>query len=57
MHSTGFSHVAIVPTGASTIYVGGQNSVNETGALIGEGEIAVQVSQALDNAETALASA
>lgn len=57
VHSLAFSHVAIVPAGASTIYVGGQNSVDETGALIGDGEIAVQVSLALDNAETALAAA
>lgn len=57
VHSRAFSHVAIVPAGANTIYVGGQNSVDETGALIGDGEIAVQVSRALDNAETALAAA
>ena len=57
VHSRAFSHVTIVPAGASTIYVGGQNSVDETGALIGDGEIAVQVSRALDNAETALAAA
>ena len=38
--SPAFSHVAIVPPGATTIYVGGQNAVDGGGALIGEGDVA-----------------
>ncbi|ABM09104.1 MULTISPECIES: RidA family protein [Micrococcaceae] len=52
--SPAFSHVAVVPPGATTIYVGGQNAVDAQGALIGEGDAAVQSARALDNAKTAL---
>ena len=56
-HSPAFSHVAVIPPGASIILVGGQNPVHESSALIGEADIAVQVTRAVDNAETALATA
>ena len=55
--SPAFSHVAIVPPGATTIYVGGQNAVEADGALVGEGDVAVQSARALENAKTALAAA
>ncbi|MBE4720365.1 RidA family protein [Pseudarthrobacter sp. AB1] len=55
--SPAFSHVAIVPPGATTIYVGGQNAVDPNGALVGEGDVAVQSVRALENARTALAAA
>ena len=32
--SPAFSHVAVVPPGATTIYVGGQNGVDATGAVV-----------------------
>jgi enamine deaminase RidA (YjgF/YER057c/UK114 family) len=54
--SPAFSHVAIVPPGASTVYVGGQNGVDETGAVVSP-EIGEQASAALDNAQVALAAA
>lgn len=55
--SPAFSHVAIAPPGATTIYVGGQNAVDANGALVGEGDVAVQSVCALENARTALAAA
>lgn len=55
VHSPAFSHVAIVPAGATTIYVGGQNSVAANGSLVGEGDVAAQSARALENAKTALA--
>lgn len=55
--SPAFSHVAIVPPGATTIYVGGQNAVDADGALVGPGDVAVQSARALQNAKTALAAA
>ncbi|MGR0162179.1 RidA family protein [Paenarthrobacter nitroguajacolicus] len=55
--SPAFSHVAVVPPGATTIYVGGQNSVDASGALVGEGDAAVQSARALDNAKIALEAA
>lgn len=55
--SPAFSHVAIVPPGATTIYLGGQNAVDETGQLIGREDAAVQAAKALGNAKLALAAA
>lgn len=55
--SPAFSHVAIVPPGATTIYVGGQNAVDPNGLIVGEGDVAVQSARALANAKTALAAA
>lgn len=55
--SPAFSHVAIVPPGATTIYLGGQNAVDEAGQLIGREDAAVQAAKALGNAKLALAAA
>jgi enamine deaminase RidA (YjgF/YER057c/UK114 family) len=57
VHSPAFSHVAVVPPDATTIYVGGQNSVAADGSLVGEGDVAAQSARALENAKTALAAA
>ncbi|MGY3127669.1 enamine deaminase RidA (YjgF/YER057c/UK114 family) [Agrococcus sp. UYP33] len=54
VRSPAFSHVAIVPPGATTIYVGGQNGVDETGALVSD-DAAAQSARAVDNAALALA--
>ncbi len=55
--SPAFSHVAIVPPGATMIYVGGQNAVDDTGELVGAGDVAVQAQRALGNVRTALRAA
>jgi enamine deaminase RidA (YjgF/YER057c/UK114 family) len=52
--SPAFSHVAVVPPGATTIYVGGQNAVDANGALVGANDVAAQAVRALANAITAL---
>ena len=52
--SPAFSHVAVVPPGASTIYVGGQNGVDDTGAVVSD-DVAEQSRRAVENVETALA--
>ncbi|HEY5222748.1 MAG TPA: RidA family protein [Microbacteriaceae bacterium] len=57
VHSPAFSHVAVVPAGATTIYVGGQNSVAADGSLVGEGDVAAQSTRALENVRIALAAA
>jgi enamine deaminase RidA (YjgF/YER057c/UK114 family) len=54
--SPAFSHVAIVPAGATTIYVGGQNGVDATGTIVSD-DVAAQSSRAIDNASIALAAA
>ncbi|MFD7024801.1 RidA family protein [Promicromonospora sukumoe] len=55
--SPAFSHVAVVPPGATTIYVGGQNAVDSDGALVGGDDVAEQSRRAVQNAGTALAAA
>jgi enamine deaminase RidA (YjgF/YER057c/UK114 family) len=57
VRSPAFSHVAVVPPGATTIYVGGQNAVDADGALIGVDDVAAQSSRALANAKIALEAA
>jgi enamine deaminase RidA (YjgF/YER057c/UK114 family) len=54
--SPAFSHVAIVPAGATTIYVGGQNGVDATGSVVST-HVAEQSSRAVDNARIALEAA
>ena len=54
--SPAFSHVAVVPPGATTIYLGGQNGVDETGAVV-SADAAEQSVRAIDNATVALAAA
>jgi len=54
--SPAFSHVAVVPAGATTIYVGGQNGVDETGAVVAP-DIVAQSVRAVENAAAALAAA
>ena len=54
--SPAFSHVAIVPAGATTIYVGGQNGVDETGSVVSS-DIAEQATRTIDNASIALEAA
>ncbi|WP_370618030.1 RidA family protein [Mumia sp. Pv 4-285] len=56
VQSPAFSHVAVIPPGATTILVGGQNGVDESGTIVSD-EPAAQVTRALDNVETALAEA
>lgn len=54
--SPAFSHVAVVPPGATTIYLGGQNGVDTTGAVVSD-DVAEQAIRALDNASVALEAA
>jgi enamine deaminase RidA (YjgF/YER057c/UK114 family) len=56
VRSPAFSHVAIVPPGATTVYVGGQNGIDETGTVV-SGDAAEQSARAIDNAALALAAA
>lgn len=54
VQSPAFSHAAVVPPNATMIYVGGQNSVDEQGVLIGGNDVAAQAARALHNARIAL---
>jgi enamine deaminase RidA (YjgF/YER057c/UK114 family) len=55
--SPAFSHVAVVPPHAATVYVGGQNAVDATGALVGGDDPAAQTRQVMANLVTALEAA
>jgi len=57
VRSPAFSHVAVVPPGATTVYVGGQNSVDGDGTLVGGDDIAAQTQQVMTNLHVALAAA
>jgi len=54
--SPAFSHVAVVPAGATTIYVGGQNGVDASGAVVSD-DVAEQSVRAVENARVALEAA
>ncbi|UJP40640.1 RidA family protein [Cellulomonas palmilytica] len=56
VRSPAFSHVAVVPPGATTVYVGGQNGVDESGAVVSD-DVATQAVRTIENARTALAAA
>lgn len=49
-----FSHVAVIPPGATWVVVGGQNAVDREGKLVGEGDVVAQAGQVLLNVEAAL---
>ena len=55
--SPAFSHVAVVPPGATTVYVGGQNAVDQDGRLVGGTDVAAQTRQVMANLTTALEAA
>jgi enamine deaminase RidA (YjgF/YER057c/UK114 family) len=55
--SSAFSHVAVVPPGATTVYVGGQNAVDQNGELVGGTDVAAQTRQVMANLVTALQAA
>lgn len=57
VQSPAFSHVAVVPPGATTIHVGGQNAVDGSGTLVGDGDVAAQTRQVMANLHVALAAA
>ena len=54
--SPAFSHAAVVPPDATMVYVGGQNGVDDTGALV-SGDIAEQSVRAVENVDAALGAA
>ena len=57
VRSPAFTHVAVVPPGATTLYIGGQNAVDGDGTLVGGDDIAAQTQQVMTNLHIALAAA
>jgi enamine deaminase RidA (YjgF/YER057c/UK114 family) len=52
-----FSQVVVTQANSRTIYVGGQNSVDSSGKIVGKGDIGQQAKQIFKNLEIALSSA
>ncbi len=50
-----YSQAIAVSGKARTIYVGGQNAVDENGEVVGKGDIGAQSQRAIENVQTALA--
>ena len=49
-----FSQVVTTRGSGATIYIGGQNSINANGKVIGKGDIQTQTTQVMYNIDTAL---
>src|SRR5215217_3737580 len=54
--TNGFTHV-VAATGAKTIYVSGQVSVNEKAEVVGKGDFRAQVERTFENLKAALTAA
>ncbi len=52
-----FTNVVVVGGSVKTIYVGGQDSVDKSGTIVGKGDIQAQSAQVLKNIQAALAAA
>lgn len=50
-----FSQVVVTRGSTCTVYVGGQNAVDASGAIVGQGDIKVQAEQIFKDLATALA--
>jgi enamine deaminase RidA (YjgF/YER057c/UK114 family) len=57
VQSPAFSHVAVVPPGATTVYIAGQNAVAGDGTLVGGDDVGAQTQQVMANLRVALAAA
>jgi enamine deaminase RidA (YjgF/YER057c/UK114 family) len=52
-----FTNVVVVTGPAKTVYIGGQNAVDASGAIVGKGDLKAQTVQVLHNIQAALAAA
>lgn len=52
-----FSQAIILPAGARTLIIGGQNGVDANGQIVGKGDVGVQTAKALENMMTILTAA
>ena len=50
-----FTNVVVISGPVKTVYVGGQDAIDASGAIIGKGDLKLQTEQILQNIEAALA--
>lgn len=56
-HNPVFSQAILVPAGARTLIIGGQNAVDVNGQIVGKGDLGAQTTRALDNLQLCLKAA
>jgi len=56
-HNPAFSQAILLPAGARTLIIGGQNAVDANGQLVGKGDIGAQTAKALENLQLCLKAA
>jgi enamine deaminase RidA (YjgF/YER057c/UK114 family) len=55
MHNNpAFTQAILLPLGARTLLIGGQNAVDANGQIVGKGDIAAQTTKALENLQLCL---
>lgn len=54
-HNPAFSQAVAVSGAVKTVYIGGQNAVDAAGAIVGQGDIAAQTEQVMQNLQAVLA--
>ena len=54
-HNPAFTQAVAVSGAVKTVYVGGQNAVDASGAIVGKGDIGAQTEQVMHNIQAALA--
>jgi enamine deaminase RidA (YjgF/YER057c/UK114 family) len=52
-----FTNVIVVTGAAKTVYIGGQDAVDASGAIVGKGDLKAQAEQVMQNMQVALAAA
>lgn len=58
MHSnSAFSQAILIPAGARTLLIGGQNAVGADGQVVGKGDLGAQTAKALENLQLCLKTA
>jgi enamine deaminase RidA (YjgF/YER057c/UK114 family) len=58
MHANpAFSQAILIPAGARTLIIGGQNAVDAAGQIVGKGDLGVQTTKALENLQLCLTAA
>lgn len=56
-HNPAFSQAILIPAGAKTLLIGGQNAVDAEGQIVGKGDLGAQTAKALGNLQLCLAAA
>jgi enamine deaminase RidA (YjgF/YER057c/UK114 family) len=56
-HNPAFTQAVAVSGAVKTVYIGGQNAVDASGAIVGQGDIGAQTEQVMHNIQAALAAA